>query len=256
MFDKKTWEDRVSQYPNRRLLTHLSDSSTEYVNVSRAEGTITEPGDPFSAETMNDLENRIDSECVLLESDMAYRQTTNFSNNSILKGNFILWNGKFYKAIRDIAHGDALVVGTNIQETKIGVELKLLDSNTNSVILQLQSLEQSTNNAVNSLSADMRTTQAVLQNVADTRPKAKVLDFTNFVMSNGYAEVTINCSDVFSNGAKAINATAIVSGQSAIILGGGIINPGKNAVKFGVKNLSDTSFTGSLARVTVILWGD
>lgn len=56
-FESKTWTDRKTEYPNRRLLTK-EDGSTELVTVSREEGIISEEGDPFSAENMNDLENR------------------------------------------------------------------------------------------------------------------------------------------------------------------------------------------------------
>lgn len=57
-FSLKTWVNRISEYPNRRKLTH-EDGSTELVTVARAEGQISEEGNAFSAEEMNDLENRI-----------------------------------------------------------------------------------------------------------------------------------------------------------------------------------------------------
>lgn len=57
-FSLKTWVNRISEYPNRRKLTH-EDGSTELVTVSRAEGQISAEGNAFSAEEMNDLENRI-----------------------------------------------------------------------------------------------------------------------------------------------------------------------------------------------------
>lgn len=57
-FSPKTWLDRVSEYPNRRSLTK-EDGSIEIVNVSREEGNISQTGDAFNAETMNDLETRI-----------------------------------------------------------------------------------------------------------------------------------------------------------------------------------------------------
>ena len=57
-FTKKTWKDRKTEYPNRRLPTK-EDGSTELVTVSREEGTISAEGDAFSAENMNDLEGRI-----------------------------------------------------------------------------------------------------------------------------------------------------------------------------------------------------
>ena len=57
-FSLKTWVNRISEYPNRRKLTH-EDGSTELVTVARAEGQIPAEGNAFSAEEMNDLENRI-----------------------------------------------------------------------------------------------------------------------------------------------------------------------------------------------------
>lgn len=58
-FIKKTWVDRLVQYPMRRILTK-SDGTEEVVTVARDEGTVFETGDPFNAQTMNDLEDRID----------------------------------------------------------------------------------------------------------------------------------------------------------------------------------------------------
>ena len=57
-FVKKTWKSRLSEYPNRRILTDENQVQTRVV-VSRDEGQVTEQGDAFSAANMNDLENRI-----------------------------------------------------------------------------------------------------------------------------------------------------------------------------------------------------
>ena len=60
LFAKKTWKDRITEYPTRRNLTK-SDGSTELVTIARAEGTVSREGDAFSAETMNDLETRVET---------------------------------------------------------------------------------------------------------------------------------------------------------------------------------------------------
>ena len=60
MYSKKTWVDRNVEHPSRRKLSPVSGENNIY-DVVRAEGTITDPGDAFNAETMNDLENRIDN---------------------------------------------------------------------------------------------------------------------------------------------------------------------------------------------------
>ena len=57
-FTKKTWKDRITEFPTRRTLTK-SDGSTELVTVARAEGTVSQEGDAFNAASMNDLEERI-----------------------------------------------------------------------------------------------------------------------------------------------------------------------------------------------------
>lgn len=60
-FDKKTWQNRISQYPNRRKIKNISDNSEIIVDIYREEGTIQTTGDSFSASTMNNLEDRIGS---------------------------------------------------------------------------------------------------------------------------------------------------------------------------------------------------
>ena len=57
-FNLKTWVNRISEYPTRRKLTK-SDGSTELVTVERAEGQVSQEGNAFSADEMNDLEKRI-----------------------------------------------------------------------------------------------------------------------------------------------------------------------------------------------------
>ncbi len=60
-FEKKTWKDRIAEFPTRRRLTK-EDNTSELVTVAREEGTLSQEGDAFSADNMNDLENRIDKE--------------------------------------------------------------------------------------------------------------------------------------------------------------------------------------------------
>lgn len=59
-FVTRNWQDRVSQYPNRRVITNVEDSTdTKVVTVTRDEGTITQTGDPLNADALNNLESRI-----------------------------------------------------------------------------------------------------------------------------------------------------------------------------------------------------
>lgn len=58
-FAMKTWVDRVVEYAGRRKLTNVTTGTEELVDVARSEGTISKEGDAFSAENMNNLEQRI-----------------------------------------------------------------------------------------------------------------------------------------------------------------------------------------------------
>ena len=57
-FEKKTWKNRTSEYPARRTLTK-NNGEMEIVTVSRNEGQVTNEGDAFNADNMNDMEDRI-----------------------------------------------------------------------------------------------------------------------------------------------------------------------------------------------------
>ena len=59
-YNKKTWKDRVSEHPARRILTDLQGNSEVY-SVARNEGSVSQEGDAFSAANMNDLETRINT---------------------------------------------------------------------------------------------------------------------------------------------------------------------------------------------------
>ena len=61
-FISKTWVDRISEFPTRRRITNTEDiTDTKQIYVERDEGTITEPGDAFSATEQNNLESRINA---------------------------------------------------------------------------------------------------------------------------------------------------------------------------------------------------
>lgn len=89
-FQKKTWKDRVSEQPQRRLITPVGGGTSTTVDVTRQEGIVIQEGDAFSAANMNDLENRIKT---TLDADEASirtintRSTTNANNIASLQSN-------------------------------------------------------------------------------------------------------------------------------------------------------------------------
>lgn len=69
---KKVWKDRKTEYPTRRTLTK-TNGSQEIVTVTRNEGSVSQEGDAFSAENMNDLEERIDAGFTELTSKLQWK---------------------------------------------------------------------------------------------------------------------------------------------------------------------------------------
>lgn len=57
-FEQKKWKDRMAEHINRRRLVK-EDGTSELVKVERDEGAISQEGDAFNAQNMNDLEERI-----------------------------------------------------------------------------------------------------------------------------------------------------------------------------------------------------
>lgn len=89
-FNKKTWKDRVSEQPQRRLLTPTDGGEAMTVDVTRQEGIVIQEGDAFSAANMNDLETRIKNTFDSDESTLAAvnnKANTNASNISTLQTN-------------------------------------------------------------------------------------------------------------------------------------------------------------------------
>lgn len=61
-YNRVTWSDRASEYPNRRTLTNVNDpSDIKTYDITRAEGTVTIQGSAINADAMNSLEGRIEA---------------------------------------------------------------------------------------------------------------------------------------------------------------------------------------------------
>lgn len=58
-FEVKQWLDRIVANPTRRTLTDTTTGTSTTVDVTRAEGAVTQEGTPLAATTFNDLESRI-----------------------------------------------------------------------------------------------------------------------------------------------------------------------------------------------------
>lgn len=261
MFDKKTWKDRVSQFPARRTLTDVETGVSRLYTVSRAEGSITEEGDPFSADIMSGtdpsakgLEVRIKDECDALERAFATVQTTNTASTAFQAGSYLVLSTKgglgFYKVTRAINTGDSLVVGSNISATTVGTELRVLAGNLAGTNTNLNSLAASTNNAINAVGIRIDGVDSQLLK----RPIGRRLGWSNIRMTNGtITSDPIDCGAWFPTRAYALTVTA---GQTGALLYGYLRQAQRTAVIFEVKNATDPSYTGNIPELNVIIWGD
>jgi hypothetical protein len=89
----KNWKNRDVEFPGRRTLTDTISGTSQTVDVTRSEGTVTEAGDAFDASTMNDLEGRIGAGFTLVEADKLKKPTNSPAEGNIVKysGGSIVW---------------------------------------------------------------------------------------------------------------------------------------------------------------------
>ena len=71
-FVTKEWKDRLAEFAGRRKLTNVSTGEETTVDVSRAEGEVSQAGDAFSAANMNDLEQRVADEFNNINTNLTY----------------------------------------------------------------------------------------------------------------------------------------------------------------------------------------
>lgn len=80
-FTKKNWLKRIVQYPGRRKL-NTTETDNVY-DVERNEGNVSQKGDGFTVENMNDLENRVDTAFAELDARMIKSVRYAIPTNSI-----------------------------------------------------------------------------------------------------------------------------------------------------------------------------
>ena len=120
-FVKKTWKDRIAEFPTRRRLTK-EDNTSELVTVAREEGTLSQEGDAFSAENMNDLENRIDAEFTEVNGNLVFNNIYKHRDlGTITSSNRDEWIAKHINSdgtFNDIYVGDIVTIQDGVYNAK------------------------------------------------------------------------------------------------------------------------------------------
>lgn len=81
VFNKKTWADRETEFPNRFVVQTL-DSANSINEITRLEGEIYKEGDALDADNFNDLEERI--EMAFEDTDKKIDSTRDQLENKLL----------------------------------------------------------------------------------------------------------------------------------------------------------------------------
>lgn len=71
-FTQKEWKDRITEFPTRRQLAVVSETGSGMtVDVTRAEGLVSQEGDAYSAANMNGMEQRVKAAFDNVDTDVA-----------------------------------------------------------------------------------------------------------------------------------------------------------------------------------------
>lgn len=262
MFDKKSWLDRISQFPRQRLLTPASGGDGVLYNVSRAEGTVTEAGDSFSANTMNDLERRIEAETNIIESAIGLVHRNNKAGSLIRKDTYFVkgeinpTNGIFYRALADIPSGTTFT-NQNCVALTIADALAALNGSILNVSTSVSGLANSTNNSINAINTETSRLGNEITYVDSVRPRGKLVTFgTELRFNNGLATTVVNCADVLPQGWRASAAFATLDGRSDEFLIASLTEADRTRVGVAIHTVINTSYSGTFNEVGLVIWGN
>lgn len=223
MFDLKQWKNRISEYPNRRALTKItSDENIDIVDVTRSEGIISQDGDAFSAENMNDLETRISTSVSKLENNFAYVCNSASAPINFSVGSYLVFDGTLCRVTKQINKGTNISVGYNVTQLSVGTAITEL----NSSIANVKNTADSAQKSVSNLTAQINKYGKALVYVYDA------------VFSNGQCDLVGNLSVLTT--AKTATVAVIVNGV------------GTDHIYFAsVVNATTTSYTSRIRDLTV-----
>lgn len=260
-FSKKTWVDREVEFPTRRKLTILdSSNSEEVVLVQRYEGEITKAGDAFNAQTMNNLETRIQTETHATENMLGTIMDGNTATDDTLKkGRYFVHQGNFYEVTKDIPNGGAITPGSNCTRTRISTCLSSLTSSfaslKSSLTTQINNLTKNFNTTMTTVLSNVGYQGEAIQDLKNITMAQTHFSLTNVQITNGGANFgPFNVGTVIRTGNVVGIIVTAVGGAQAEVYGGTILDNRPANCVFHVANLSNSTFTGRV-NLEIILIG-
>lgn len=208
-YQQKVWQNRLSEYPTRRLLTKVNEGDdTILVDVTREEGTIMQQGDAFSAANMNDLESRIAAGIGGGDENMAPIEQGPNSANPYAVNDLLIYNGQLYRVTKAIIVGNSLVSGVNITPTTVSKEEKTTRTN----LATTQNNLATTQTNLSNLTTRVSTAESNITS-ANTRINTANTNITNVTnrVTTIEGELTANSKRIYmdyKNGKYGINTAA------------------------------------------------
>ena len=127
-FIKKIWKNKTSEYDNRYRIENVETGSIQNAYLHPNNGVIIQEGDVLDADTLNDLENRIEQGFNAIDVpdanvNIAGTEDGQTASKAYTQGEYLVRNHVLYKAIANISLGGSFAVGTNIAVAKVADEL-------------------------------------------------------------------------------------------------------------------------------------
>ena len=212
-FSPKTWKQRIVEFPGRRRLDDTS--SADVYDVSRAEGTVTQEGDGFTAANMNDLEQRINNAV----NDVAGLSADEYDPNATYSSGDL----RIHDNILHIANQDISVAETwtpdHWDPTTLAAEFSAVNSR-----IQLDAIEISISKGSAVASSAYRVGDLIVFSVA-FNVATTINENENFIQFSGISAKS-RFDFAIRNSSTTVGDGVLLAGTNGIIANSISLNPG------------------------------
>ena len=212
-FSPKTWKQRIVEFPGRRRLDDTS--SADVYDVSRAEGTVTQEGDGFTAANMNDLEQRINNAV----NDVAGLSADEYDPNATYSsGDLRIHDNILHKANQDISVAETWTPA-HWTQTTLAAELSAVNSR-----IQIDAIEISIPKGSAVASSAYRVGDLIIFSVA-FNVATTINENENFIQFSGISAKS-RFDFAIRDSSTIVGDGALLAGTNGIIANSVSLNPG------------------------------